>query len=227
MYSKETLKKVMEKAATLKEKYAAMNPANIALCISTGNKKIGRVMNVSLMPIMTCANCSGCSKLCYDIKACLQYVNVIDARIRNTVLLEKDRNEYFDRIEKKISRRRKNKYFRWHVAGDIIDLDYFSRMCEIAARHPDFVFWTYTKNYSIVNEYCKRYGKDFIPENLHVMFSEWRGMAMDNPYNFPEFKVVFKDEIPPRGFYCPGNCDICKTNNTGCLVGMTTYCMEH
>ena len=91
-----------------------LNASDIKMCISVGNKKIGRVMNVSTMPILCCGNCKECSKLCYDIKACLQYPNtVIDARMRNTVLLRKDRDEYFRRIDAAISRRRKNKFFRY------------------------------------------------------------------------------------------------------------------
>ena len=51
---------------------------------------------------------------------------------------------------------------------------------------------------------------------------------MDNPYNFPEFRVVFKDDlVKPVGFYCPGNCDICKVAGRGCIARETTYCNEH
>lgn len=208
------------------------DPAEIKMCISAGNRKIGRVMNVSLMPVLTCHNCKECKFLCYDIKACLQYPDtVINARMRNTVLLQRDRDLFFSRIDEKMSRRRKNKYFRWHVAGDILDLDYFSRMVENAKNHPDFIIWTYTKNYSVVNEYVKNHGGSIaaaIPENFHVMFSEWRGMEMQNPYNFPEFKVVFKsDAVKPRGYYCPGNCDACKAARRGCMAGETTFCHEH
>ena len=198
------------------------------MCISSGNRKIGRVMNVSLPPVLTCANCKECMHICYDIKACLQYPQtVINARMRNYILLLKDRDEYFRRVDEKMRRRRTNKFFRWHVAGDIIDLDYFVRMVENARNHPDFTIWTYTKNYSVVNEYCDIYGVESIPSNLHIMFSEWRGLPMINPYHFPEFRVVFKDEEKPSGFYCPGNCDICKACKRGCIGGETTYCNEH
>lgn len=227
MFKKETLNKVINKAKELKAHYMNINAEDIPMCISDGNKKIGHVLNVSLMPIMTCKNCGKCKYLCYDVKACIQYKNVIDARVRNTVLLEKNRDEYFRRIYNKCLRRRKNKYFRWHVAGDIVDFDYFARMVELAKEMVEFVFWTYTKNYEVVNEYCDKYGKDSIPDNLHIMFSEWRGMEMVNPYHFPEFRVVFKDEEEPKGFYCPGNCDVCKEIKRGCLVGETTYCREH
>jgi hypothetical protein len=226
-YKIETLRALMARMRALLAMYLTLPVEQIKICISAGNRKIGRVMNVSLPPILSCANCSGCSKICYDIKACLQYASCMDARIRNYAILLLDREEYFRRIEQAISRRRKNKYFRWHVAGDILDFDYFVHMVEIARAHPDFVFWTYTKNYKVVNSYCETYGKDNIPANLSVMFSEWRGMTMLNPYGFPQFSVVFKDEDKPRGFYCPGNCDVCKASGRGCVVGESVYCMEH
>lgn len=228
MYSEKSLRKVIKLMKEHGKMLAKLPVEEIKMAISKGNRKIGRVMNVSLPPLLSCANCSGCSKLCYDIKACLQYPDtVIDARMRNLTILQKDREEYFRRINDAISRRRLHKFFRWHVAGDIIDADYFARMVEIARRHPDFKFWTYTKNYAVVNRWVDENGRDALPANLSVMFSEWRGMPMDNPHGFPEFRVVFKDETPPAGFYCPGNCDVCKEINRGCIVGETTYCNEH
>ena len=228
MYKPETIRKVIENMNRKLEELEVVPVGNIKMCISRGNKKIGLVMNVSLPPILSCPNCAGCSKLCYDVKACLQYPNtVISARCRNLSILRRDRDRYFEEIDKAMTRRRKNKFFRWHVAGDIIDPDYFSRMIEIARRHPDFTIWTYTKSYQIVNEWCAAHGRDAIPANFTIMFSEWRGMRMNNPYNFPEFKVVFKGETPPRGFYCPGNCDVCKAAGRGCITGETVYCHEH
>jgi len=225
-YKKETLKKMLEIMGDTSRKYGRMEPDQIRECISSGNRKIGRVMNVSLPPVLSCGQCKECKYLCYDVKACMQYPGtVIDARIRNWALLKKDRAEYFRRIEQKIARRRRNKYFRWHVAGDIVDRDYFENMVAIAERHPDFIFWTYTKMYSVVNGFVSDGGR--IPSNLHIMFSEWRGLPMVNPYGFPEFRVVFKDEARPTGHYCPGNCDVCKATGRGCLAGETTYCLEH
>ena len=120
MYSIESLAKAV---ALMQKRGAELNlipVSDIKMCISAGNRKIGRVLNVSLPPILSCANCAGCSRLCYDIKACLQYPGtVIDARMRNYSILLRDRDEFFRRIEDKISRRRKNKFFRWHVAEAI------------------------------------------------------------------------------------------------------------
>ena len=233
-YSKESLAKVVQLMNEKKNVYNNIPVEEIKLCISKGNVKIGRVMNVSIPPIITCHHCKECKYYCYDVKACLQYPNtVIDARIRNYTVLTKNRDEYFSRINRAMKRRRTNKYFRWHVAGDIVDYDYFNRMIENAKANPDFIIWTYTKEYETVNEWIKNHGgtKESLPKNFTVMFSEWRGLAMNNPYGLPEFRVVMKDDEskpdPKKNHYCPGNCDICKKCNRGCVVGKTTYCNEH
>lgn len=238
MYTAETIKKVMQQANEIRKDIEAKNLDTVKMCISNGNRKIGRVMNVSLMPIVTCKHCKECKWYCYDIKACAQYPQtVIDARMRNTVILQKNRKRYFAEIEKKIANRRKNKFFRWHVAGDVIDIDYLRNMVEIAARHSDFVFWTYTKEYDIVNTFVLENGgskEKAIPQNLHIMFSEWDGQQMSNPYCFPIFTCRLKNGNKNHSFEwfenlykCPGNCDICKACGRGCLAGENTFADEH
>jgi len=229
MFSSKTISNVIRQMNETEENYSSWPISTIKMCISEGNRKIGKTLNVSLPPVMTCPNCSECKFLCYDIKACAQYPNtVIDARIRNYVILKKDRNEYFNRIQLALNKRKTNKFFRWHVAGDIIDIDYFDRMVTIARNNPEFKFWTYTKNYKAVNAWLeKNGGKSAVPGNFSIMFSEWRGVEMVNPYGFGEFRVVFKDEEKPKGFYCPGNCDVCIKSGRGCISNETVYCNEH
>ena len=108
-------------------------------------------------------------------------------------------------------------------------------MIRIAKNHSDFVFWTYTKNYNLVNEYCKEYSKESIPANFHIMFSEWDGLTLNNPFNFPIFTCKMKDgnkNHPDKSYFdnmfkCPGNCDICKEYKLGCIAGINTYADEH
>lgn len=235
MFTKESILKLKKMFDEKISFYMGMSEKELndcKLCISKGNRKIGKVMNVSLPPVISCANCSGCMWLCYDIKACLQYSNtVINARVKNWVVFKRNPEKYFSDIRKALKHRRTNKYFRWHVAGDIPNMDYLKEMVEIAKEFPEFVFWTYTKNYSLVNSYCEQFGKNSIPENLSIMFSEWRGMKMDNPYNFPVFSVVFNDDEnkpdPRKNHYCPGNCDICLQNRKGCPYRESVFCNEH
>lgn len=237
-YKFETIRNLMKKANELRKEFTKKleNGDVYKVAISKGNKKIGKVMNVSLMPIQDCGhNCKYCLGICYDIKACCQYSNtVLPARIRNSVMARLYRDEFFAQIDRAISRRKKNKMFRWHVAGDILDYNYFCRMCKIANDHPDFVFWTYTKMYWVVNRYIAENGS--LPENLSVMFSEWKVqnadgsysvVPFDNPYNMPVFAVRFKGEAAPDMHRCPGNCDICKATGRGCPFGESSYADEH
>ena len=229
MFTKESLKKVLSLMKATEKEYSKTETESIKICISKGNRKIGHVLNVSLPPVLTCANCNECKKYCYDIKACLQYPKtVIDARIRNYILMKYNPEKYFSDIRKACKGRRKNKFFRWHVAGDIPTMEYFQNMIQIARDFPDFIFWTYTKNYSLVNQYCDLFGKESIPVNLSIMFSEWKGMKMINPYNFPEFRCVFPGEKPTKGFTkCPGNCEICTSRKQGCPYGKNKYVDLH
>lgn len=237
MYKKETIEKVVK---NLKEKVAyfraeienGSDPKKAR--ISDGNRKIGKVLNVSLAPILTCGNCKECKSFCYDIKACFAYPTALNARAYNAALMFTDRNAYFGSIREKLTRRLKNKYFRWHVAGDIVDIGYFAEMVKIAKEFPEFTFWTYTKMYWIVNKYCDLNGRDAIPENLHIMFSKWDGLKMDNPYSFPVFACKLKagnvdtsEDWFAKVYKCPGNCDLCKEKKLGCIGGMDTYADEH
>jgi len=227
MYSKETLSKTV-KALKEQIEFYKTNPETLSTVVSDGNRKIGNTLNVSLAPVITCSNCSGCMSLCYDIKAVNQYKNVLNARAKNTALALVDMPRYFDGIRKACEKRKTNKYFRFHVSGDILNYEYFENMIQIAREFPEFRFWTYTKAYHIVNRWCTENGKGNVPENLSIMFSEWRGMPMVNPFGFPEFRIVFKDEEKPKGVkWCCGNCNECIRNNSHCVKGETVYCMEH
>ena len=234
MYTKETIKKLSMNYHSYMEliKSGSIIPR---VHISKGNRKIGRVLNVSTVPVMDCKNCKECKSICYAIGSYIQHTNsVVPAWTDNSYFARNDRKAYFEEIRKACAKRKANKYFRWHVAGEIIDMDYFESMIAIAKEFPDFKFWTYTKMYDLVNFYVMLHGdnkEQAIPENLVVMFSEWRGMEMYNPYGFPEFRVVFhNDEVKPdpkQVWFCPGNCDSCKMANRGCVAGETTYCNEH
>lgn len=218
-YQKETLKRILAELRKLIDYFLSMPYETMHLHISKGNRKIGFVHNFSMAPGHTCVNCSGCIGWCYDIKACWQYLNVRIARAENTAMMWKDRIKTFQQIDKYISKCRAHKAFRWHVSGDILDMDYFDRMCQIARKHPDWVFWTYTKNYHAVNAWIKAHGetKESIPANLSVMFSVWNGMPCPNTYDMPTFTCVMDGmESAPDAWKCPGNCQICLDSKHGC-----------
>lgn len=235
MLKKATIKKVLGNVKKSMSDFLAMDPEKLHVSISRGNDKIGRVLNVSTSPVITCGNCKECAPFCYAMRDLYRFANtVIPARAKNTVLAMYHRDKYFAEIDKAMSRKRTNKYFRYHVAGEIIDFDYLCRMVETARNHPDFIVWTYTKMHALVNLYCKTYGREAIPNNFIIMFSEWDGMPLINPYNFPIFTCKLKkgNKNHPAEYFetlykCPGNCDDCKRDKRGCIVGESTYCNEH
>ena len=226
-YKPETIKTfiVNAKNAVLKLK----NESNLKVSVSKGNVKIGKVLNVSTMPILCCGNCKECKNYCYDIKACYRYAGTLQARARNTVLAKYHRTEFFRQIDEVLNHRRTNKYFRWHVAGDILDYNYLENMILIARKHPDFKFWTYTKMYHLVNRWIEANGE--LPANFKCMYSRWEGVKMDNPFKQPEFRVRMEgmSENEFKHLHkCPGNCDVCKLGNGhGCIAGETSYVDEH
>ena len=239
MYSKETIEKYIRNMKNKMNEYSAYfdripGMAYRDICISKGNRKIGRVHNISTAPIITCGNCSHCSGLCYDVKANIQYKSVMDARARNTVIAREHMDAFFTGIRAYISRRKTNKYFRWHVGGEIPSIEYFHEMVETARMFPKWHFWTYTKMHSIVNAYVSMHGRASIPENFVIMFSEWDGMPLCNPFGFPVFSCKLKagnKNHSPEYFdtlwKCPGNCDICKKAHRGCIAGESSYANEH
>lgn len=214
----------------MKEKINHYNsvPVNtLKVCVTAGNEKIGKVLNVSLPPVFTCPNCSGCKHECYDKDDC-RYKNVLDARARNYSIMTRDIDGYFAQIQDAVAKHPSFTFFRFHVGGDIPFSngdDYFSRMVQFAKNNPSLTIWTYTKNYWTVNRYVKENGgsiKAAIPENFSVMFSQWRGIPMENPYGFAEFQAYYDDEtIPDNVMVCPGNCRICEEKKIGCPYRQT------
>lgn len=230
-FSIETIRKIVTALFSLIDYYmnVLISGGKVNIVISAGNRKIGRCMNVSLAPIVTCGNCKECKYFCYDVKACCQYENVRKARAKNTALFRFSRDEFFNQLWAKMSRKKTNKFLRFHVSGEILDINHFSRMVETARRFPEFRIWTYTKMYNIVNDYIREHGgtKECIPENFSVMFSEWKGLPIINPYGMPVFRCITPEEQKPEFFHCPGNCDFCKENCCGCVAGKSAWVDLH
>ena len=227
-HSKQTIKKIMGALKKLVSDFMEKPFDDLRLHISTGNQKIGKVHNFSMAPGLTCGNCSCCMEYCYDVKACLQYENVRIARAENTAMMQLDREKTFELIDKYISSKKAHKAFRWHVSGDILDIDYFDHMVQIARRHPDWIFWTYTKMYWVINLWIALHGKDALPDNLSVMFSVWNGLPCPNPYGMPTFTCIQEGMEPaPEEWRCPGNCQICIDSGHGCPAGESSNVDEH
>ncbi len=235
MWKPETIKKMLDDINSRTASWNLVEVHEVPMCLSQGDVKIGRVLNVSLPPILSCGRCSHCSGHCYDVGSCIRFEEAADARARNWSILLRDRDLYFQKIDLKMTRRRKHLFMRWHQGGEIVDYDYFCRMVENARKHSRFRIWTYTKMYHIVNRWCDlNGGKEALPSNFVVMFSKWDGVPMDNPYNFPTFtcRLLSGNKDTPEEYFkttykCPGNCDVCKELHRGCIYGESVWTDEH
>ena len=243
-YKPETIERYLKRLLSLVDYYREEIAAGRIpkACITSGNVKIGNTLNVSLASIASCIkigldghfNIPPCITKCYDVNAAMMRPAVLDARARNYALALYAPEEFFRQIRQRLARaRRRNKNFRWHVGGEILNADYFSGMVEIAREFPAWTFWTYTKQYSIVNEYVRRHGGSrtaAIPGNFSIMFSVWEPLELVNPYGFPTFRFVplaTPKQDRPRGYRCPGNCNFCLEHKTGCPYGKNVWNLEH
>lgn len=198
----------------------------LELSISYGNRKMGNIPSVSLPPIITCKNCATCAKKCYAAKLARIYPSVREAYNRNLEILKTDRDSYFAQVAQVA---KMNRFFRFHVSGDIVDVDYLDRMCKLArdCKHTEFL--AFTKNYEDVNGYLANHKK---PRNLHLIFSlPFTGATIDNPHNLPTAAVILKGQEPCDNWkICGGNCSECACRGVGCWElkkGETIAFYEH
>lgn len=236
-YKPETIEKYLDTARAWLNYYDSIPVEDLHVSISLGNRKIGRVKNVSLLPIVTCAHCHGCRWYCYDIKAALFRTAVMKARARNTSIARRAPAQYWAEIREALRRSRSLEAFRFHVGGDIPGMEYLQEMIKTAEMFPACNFWTYTKETELVNLYVLRHGgnRDCLPANLHIMFSPWNGEPLSNPYDFPVFVCRMEDdarndygpEFFDDAWQCPGNCDVCGALGRGCRVGESAWTWEH
>ena len=211
-----SIKKVITTYQAACDKFDGNLPA---IHISGGNTKLGAIMNVSLSPVITCHNCGGCKKYCYAVRTYNRFTSTAAGWNDNYMLFLLDKNRYFNEISKAVKTQR---FFRWHVSGDIVNVDYLMGMIQVAKDNPKCEFLAFTKAYQIINAAIA--AGAVIPRNLHILFSAAPGIEMPNPYRLPECHINFAD--PALNTYCGGaeyvhhcggNCSECAVNGCGCF----------
>ena len=146
------------------------------------------------------------------MKMCRIYKNVKESYNRNLRIYMENPTEYWEQVNDSMCTSR---FYRMHVAGDIPTYEYLLEMIDTIKKNPHCDVLTFTKKYDLVNRYLDNGGK--LPENLHLLFSEWDGMAMDNKYNLPVAHVIFKGTEPEANWnICTGNCLECAKKNINC-----------
>ncbi len=169
--------------------------------ISPGNSKIGKIPNISLIPIKDCGNCSYCKDKCYAMKAYRQYPNVKNAWGINSKAFREDPYDACNEIAKFIERKHPN-YFRIHVAGDFLNDEHVDAWMLMGEAYPEVQFMVNTKMFNL--NYSHK------PDNMHLRFSMWPEQPIPN-IDMP--KAWLDDgtdkRIPRTAIQCNGNCDNC------------------
>jgi hypothetical protein len=169
--------------------------------ISKGNTKLGNVMNLSLTPCKTCPADAPCRDKCYAMKAYRQYPNVREAWNGNTEATN-NRPAFFSEVNKSVNKK-KPEYFRWQVAGDILDQNYLDGMKMVARANPKTKFLAFTKNH----------GLDFgsLPKNLQIVASLWSNWGK-RPVGLPVawMQDGKENRVTGNEIECPGKCKDCK-----------------
>lgn len=182
--------------------------------ISSGNTKMGKIPSVSLPAGTTCSPGLPCWKKCYARKLENLRPTVRNAYERNYDILINEPDTYWREVEAVIMLSR---YFRFHVSGDIVDTDYLARMVAVATTNPHCQILCFTKRYDIVNQYLQR--GFLLPKNLHILFSVWKGLPVNNPFRLPEAHVLYRDGTTTAigaAVHCLGNCSTCASTDGGC-----------
>lgn len=199
---------------------------NQTVSISRGNVKMGAIPSVSLPACTTCNANAPCFKKCYALRMARRRPTVGDAYARNLSILDSDPGAYWLQVKAAAITTR---FFRYHVSGDIPNIEYFREMVRTAQELPHTNFLAFTKQYNIVNEYLTNGGE--IPSNLKILFSNWGTWKCENPHNMPTCEVVLKGSEPaPNWKICGGNCTACACAGIGCWElknGETIAIFEH
>lgn len=181
--------------------------------ISRGNSKLGQIPSVSLPSVITCRECA-CQNKCYARKLERLRPAVRNAYKHNLDVLNNDPHTYWREVEASIMMSR---FFRFHVSGDIPDDEYLANMVSIANRNTHCEILCFTKKFEIVNEFIAKGGN--LPCNLHLIFSGWIGLEMNNPYQLPEAHVRYRNGFTTAredAVNCSGNCTECAQTDGGC-----------
>jgi len=137
-YNRNVIAKFNDAYAAYEEKF--IDGEELHVKFSGGNSKMGAVPSASLLPFLTCpARCRDtCGPACYAAKLANLRPSVLNSYANNTVLAVRDMDRYFEEIRDFC---RAQRFFRFHVSGDIINNQYFEGMLWTANENPHCEFW--------------------------------------------------------------------------------------
>lgn len=182
--------------------------------LQKGNTKLGKVVNVSLPPGVTCRPDAKCFKDgCYALKFYKLRNACKNAWDQNLALATHNRDGYFDYIRATVVLGQPD-LFRWHVSGDIPDADYLTRMVAVAKACPKTRFLCFTKQYELVMAQPWASHSMHATGNLSVVVSAWPGIPI--PAELALWPTAWVRDpknpdprIPENAIPCDGGCDKC------------------
>lgn len=191
-----------------------MIPAHVH--ISKGVSKLGaNIPSVSLPAGITCRPDAPCHAKCYARKGRFVFRKTKSLFDRNLEIWHADPVQYErDVIIAAFSCR----YFRWHVSGDIPDMNYLEMMVRVAVGLPETKFLCFTKKFELVNAW-RTLNPDGFPANIKIVLSAWGEFVPDNPFNLPQAFVRLKhaeSRIPVHARQCGKFCGECVMTNQNC-----------
>lgn len=210
-YTEKTLQLFSE---ALEDAKKAVRAGDIRVRISRENSKMGPVASVSMLPYLTCpARCrETCGPKCYAAKLAVLRANVRDSWAHNTALAMINPEAYWQGVREAV---RGVRFFRFHVAGDILSAAYLAEMIATARDNPHTEILAFTKRFELVNRWINSNGP--LPANLHLLFSGWTNLDPINPHSLPETNVIPRGEDPADSWkICGGNCFSCACRGVGC-----------
>ncbi len=156
--------------------------------VSAKNEKMGHVLSFSKLAganavttasgytrtyMGTCGGCcSACEGDCYAIASEKYHCNTSPlAWGRNTILSRENPDLYYFLIDAFIASKKKCNVVRIHVSGEFETLHELREWNGMAFRHPEIVFYTYTKRYMFLKLLTNK------APNFVINISEWKNHA--------------------------------------------------
>lgn len=148
----------------------------------------------------TCGKyCKGCfdpkderKSACYVAKSYMRYTNANEdgtpgdivnnpcsvkrGHAYRTIAMTEYRDELLTSLDNQLTRKRnKFKTIRINESGELTCYEDLALWCELAKRHPETVFYLYTKNYVAV---YKAINNNDVPNNLFINISIWHSLGI-------------------------------------------------
>lgn len=142
--------------------------------VSRGNRKIGKMLNFSLLPGFTCGYWAKKTCLCHGCYALKEnrYPAVLYNRVQNTIAAVMHPNLIRKAFDKAI-KEYKPEYIRLHEAGDFVTDLYLDMILCMCDDHRNVKVYTYTKQY----ERIQRFATDIlVTDNLEIKVSTWQDL---------------------------------------------------